>query len=77
MGDYSDYITVYKKNESSIEYSNDGSIWVEPEIPEVETGPSETKPMTAAEEAASMSLADRVSQCEDCILELSSIVYAE
>lgn len=76
LGDYSDYITVYKKNESSIEYSNDGSIWVEPQIPEVETGPIETKPMTPAEEAANMSLADRVSQCEDCILELSSVVYA-
>ena len=77
LGDYSDYSTVYKKNESSIEYSNDGSIWVEPEIPKVETGPIETKPMTPAEEAASMSLADRVSQCEECILELSNVVYAE
>lgn len=77
LGDYSGYSTVYKKNESSIEYSNDGSIWVEPEIPEVETGPIETKPMTPAEEAASMSLADRVSQCEECILELSNVVYAE
>lgn len=77
LGDYSGYCTVYKKNESSIEYSNDGSIWVKPEIPEVETGTIETKPMTPAEEAASMSLADRVSQCEECILELSNVVYAE
>ena len=35
-----------------------------------------SEPLTPAEEAANMSLAERVTQCEECILELSSVVYA-
>ena len=71
LGDYSDYTTVYKEDNEKISYSNDGSVYVEPEVPEFVS-----EPLTPAEEAANMSLAERVTQCEECILELSSVVYA-
>ena len=80
LGDYSDYTTVYKEDDEKISYSNDGSVYVEPEIPEYDETTAEdivSEPLTPAEEAASMSLAERVTQCEECILELSNVVYAE
>lgn len=79
LGDYSDYTTVYKEDNEKISYSNDGSVYVEPEIPEYDETTAEdivSEPLTPAEEAANMSLAERVTQCEECILELSSVVYA-
>ena len=80
LGDYSDYTTVYKEDNEKISYSNDGSVYVEPEIPEDDETTAKdivSEPLTPAEEAANMSLAERVTQCEECILELSSVVYAE
>lgn len=80
LGDYSDYTTVYKEDNEKISYSNDGSVYVEPEVPEFDKTASKdivSEPLTPAEEAANMSLAERVTQCEECILELSSVVYAE
>ena len=80
LGDYSDYTTVYKEDNEKISYSNDGSVYVEPEVPEFDETAAEdivSEPLTPAEEAANMSLAERVTQCEECILELSSVVYAE
>lgn len=80
LGDYSDYTTVYKEDNEKISYSNDGSVYVEPEVPEFdETAAKDivSEPLTPADEAANMSLAERVTQCEECILELSSVVYAE
>lgn len=79
LGDYSDYTTVYKEDDEKISYSNDGSVYVEPEIPEYDETTAEdiiSEPLTPAEEAANMSLEERVTQCEECILELSSVVYA-
>lgn len=79
LGDYSDYTTVYKEDNEKISYSNDGSVYVEPEVPEFDETTVEdivSKPLTLAEEAANMSLEERVTQCEECILELSSVVYA-
>lgn len=79
LGDYSDYTAVYKEDNEKISYSNDGSVYVEPEVPEFDETTAEdivSKPLTPAEEAANMSLAERVTQCEECILELSSVVYA-
>lgn len=79
LGDYSDYTTVYKEDNEKISYSNDGSVYVEPEVPEFDETTAEdivSEPLTPAEEAANMSLAERVTQCEECILELSSVVYA-
>ena len=80
LGDYSDYTTVYKEDNEKISYSNDGSVYVEPEVLEFDKTAAEdivSKPLTPAEEAANMSLEERVTQCEECILELSSVVYAE
>lgn len=31
LGDFSDYITTYRILDDEVQYSNDGSIWVEPE----------------------------------------------
>lgn len=79
LGDYSDYTTVYKEDNEKISYSNDGSVYVEPEVPEFDETAAEnivSEPLTPADEAANMSLAERVAQCEECILELSSVVYA-
>lgn len=79
LGDYSDYTAVYKEDNEKISYSNDGSVYVEPEVPEFDETTAEdivSEPLTPAEEAANMSLAERVTQCEECILELSSVVYA-
>lgn len=79
LGDYSDYTTVYKEDNEKISYSNDGSVYVEPEVPEFDETTAEdivSEPLTPAEEAANMSLAERVTQCEECILELSRVVYA-
>ena len=33
LGDFSDFTTVYRKGENFVEYSNDGSIYVEPTEP--------------------------------------------
>ena len=80
LGDYSDYTTVYKEDNEKISYSNDGSVYVEPEVLEFDKTAAEdivSEPLTPAEEAANMSLEERVTQCEECILELSSVVYAE
>lgn len=39
--DYSDYTTIYRQGEGYVEYSNDGSVYVEPEpIPRPEPIPS-------------------------------------
>ena len=32
LGDFSDYTTTYRLLDDEVQYSNDGSIWVEPEI---------------------------------------------
>ena len=80
LGDYSDYTTVYKTDGENIFYSNDGSVYVEPEYPEIEDipfAPKDDAELAEEEMLARMSLEQRVTECEDCILELSSIVYAE
>lgn len=33
LGDFSDYRTIYRVTEDSVSYSNDGSVWQEPEPP--------------------------------------------
>ena len=39
MGDYSDYVTIYRKFDNAVELSNDGSVYIEPEIPKPVTPP--------------------------------------
>ena len=39
MGDYSDYVTIYRKLDNIVELSNDGSVYVEPDTPEPVTPP--------------------------------------
>ena len=80
LGDYSEFTTIYRVTENEVSYSNDGSIYVEPEYPEIEDvpfAPEDDAELTEEEMLARMSLEQRVTECEECILELSSIVYAE
>lgn len=52
--DYSDYTTIYRQGEGFVEYSNDGSVYVEPEpVPNPEPVPS------------SPSYDDRIQQLEE------------
>lgn len=38
LGDYSYYTTVYREVDSGAQFSNDGSVWVEPEpLPDIES----------------------------------------
>lgn len=39
MGDYSDYVTIYRKFDNAVELSNNGSVYVEPDAPEPVTPP--------------------------------------
>ena len=50
LGDFSDFTTVYRKGENFIEYSNDGSIYVEPSKPTEE----ELKRQALVEEKAQL-----------------------
>lgn len=75
LGDYSEFTTVYRITENKISYSNDGSVYVEPEYPEIEDF-EEDVILTEEEELANMSLEQRITECEECIMELSSVVYA-
>lgn len=50
LGDFSDFTTVYKVNEDSVTYSNDGSIYVEPPKPTEE----ELKRQALVEEKAQL-----------------------
>lgn len=41
LGDFSDYATTYRLLDGEVQYSNDGSVYVEPQTPEQ---PSDTQP---------------------------------
>ena len=71
---------MYKADGENILYSNDESVYVKPEYTEIDDipfAPKDDAELTEEEMLARMSLEQRVTECEDCILELSSIVYAE
>lgn len=36
LGDFSEYTTVYRELAGGVQFSNDGSVWTEPEVVEVE-----------------------------------------
>ena len=56
LGDFSDYDTVYRLLENAVQYSNDGSVYVEPE-PEPEHKPS-------------ISLEERITDLETALCEI-------
>ena len=77
LGDFSGYTTVYRVLDNAIQLSDDGSVYVEPEVPEP------GKPQPTAEEkektlikAQIQALSERNDFLEDCVAEMASIVYA-
>ena len=79
LGDFSDYTTVYRTLDNAVQLSDDGSVYVEPEVPE----PGEPRPKPTEKEkektlmkAQIKALGDRNDFLEDCVAEMASIVYA-
>ena len=68
LGDFSDYVTVYRTLDDSIQYSNDGSVWVEPE-PQPE--PPEPTPVPQEPVPYEPSLEERVNDLEIAVCELA------
>lgn len=68
LGDFSDYVTVYRTLDDSIQYSNDGSVWVEPE-PQPE--PPEPTPVPPEPVPYEPSLEERVNDLEIAVCELA------
>ena len=69
LGDFSDYTTVYRTLDNAVQLSDDGSVYVEPEVPE----PGEPQP---TQEERIKALEDQNETLLQCILEMSEIVYA-
>nr|DAI46172.1 MAG TPA: hypothetical protein [Caudoviricetes sp.] len=69
LGDFSDYTTVYCALGNAVQLSNDGSVYVEPEVPE----PEKPKP-TQEERIKTLEVQNET--LLQCILEMSEIVYA-
>lgn len=61
LGDFSDCTTIYRELENAVQYSNDGSVYVEPE-PEPEPEPQPVDPTPSIEE--------RISDLESAVCEL-------
>ena len=77
LGDFSAYTTVYRVLDNAVQLSDDGSIYVEPDVPE----PGVTEPTAEEKEktllkAQIQALSDRNDFLEDCVAEMASIVYA-
>lgn len=69
LGDFSGYTTVYRTLDNAVQLSDDGSVYVEPEVPE----PGEPQP---TQEERIKALEDQNETLLQCILEMSEIVYA-
>lgn len=72
LGDFSGYTTVYRVLDNAIQLSDDGSVYVEPEVPDA---PEPGEPQPTQEERIK-TLEDQNETLLQCILEMSEIVYA-
>ena len=72
LGDFSDYTTVYRTLDNAVQLSDDGSVYVEPEVPDTPV-PGEPQP---TQEERIKALEDQNETLLQCILEMSEIVYA-
>ena len=70
LGDFSDYTTIYRLLDGEVQYSNDGSVYVEPKAPEQPYDPQPTQ------EERIKALENQNETLLQCILEMSEIVYA-
>lgn len=69
LGDFGGYTTVYRTLDNAVQISDDGSVYVEPEVPESgEPQPTQEERIKALENQNETLL--------QCILEMSEIVYA-
>lgn len=69
LGDFSGYTTVYRTLDNAVQLSDNGSVYVKPEVPEpVEPQPTQEERIKALENQNETLL--------QCILEMSEIVYA-
>ena len=68
LGDFSDYTTIYRVLDKEVQYSNDGSVWVEPE-PQPE--PPEPTPVPPEPVPYEPSLEERVNDLEIAVCELA------
>lgn len=80
LGDFSDYTTVYRTLDNAVQLSDDGSVYVEPEVPDTLV-PGETQPTAEEKEktlikAQIQALSERNDFLEDCVAEMASVVYA-
>lgn len=71
LGDFGGYTTIYRTLDNAVQISNDGSVYVEPEVPD--TPPGEPQP---TQEERIKALEDQNETLLQCILEMSEIVYA-
>lgn len=69
LGNFSGYTTIYRALDNAVQLSDDGSVYVEPEVPE----PGEPQP---TQEERIKALEDQNETLLQCILEMSEIVYA-
>lgn len=69
LGNFSGYTTIYRVLDNAVQLSDDGSVYVEPEVPE----PGEPKP---TQEERIKALENQNETLLQCILEMSEIVYA-
>nr|DAF41129.1 MAG TPA: hypothetical protein [Caudoviricetes sp.] len=77
LGDFGGYTTVYRVLDNAVQLSDDGSIYVEPEVPEpVEPQPTQEEKEKTLMKAQIKALSERNDFLEDCMAEMASIVYA-
>ena len=74
LGDFSDYMTVYRTLGNAVQLSNDDSVYIEPK-PE-DPQPTEKEKEKTLMKAQIKALSDRNEFLEDCIAEMATIVYA-
>lgn len=80
LGDFSGYTTIYHTLDNAVQLSNDGSVYVEPEVPDtpepVEPQPTEEEKEKTLMKAQIKALSDRNDFLEDCFAEMAGVVYA-
>ena len=69
LGNFGSYTTIYRTLDDAVQLSDDGSVYVEPEVPE----PGEPQP---TQEERIKALENQNETLLQCILEMSEIVYA-
>ena len=72
LGNFSGYTTIYRVLDNAVQLSDDGSVYVEPEVPDTPV-PGEPQP---TQEERIKALEDQNETLLQCILEMSEIVYA-